>query len=298
MIGPAPQRNDLALPERAGRSRRARSGRLGTLFVLPGAVYVVFIVGLPLVALTWRVLGAGRFVESVSHPLVTQALWLSFVTASASTLLAVVLGTPLAYLLARSRFAGKRFVDTLVDLPIVLPPVVAGVALLMAFGRFGLIGRELSGGFRFPLLGLQLPALSLSFTTTAVVLAQLFVAAPFYIRAARTGFATSSRATEEAAALDGATSWEVFRLVTVPLTLPSLASGTVLTWARATGEFGATLVFAGNFPGSTQTMPLAIVAAMESDLDAALALAALLVLLSFAVLLGYRLLGSQRGLDL
>lgn len=287
-----------ARPRDAGRRGVMTAGCATALFVLPGAVYLVVVVGLPLLALAWRVLTAGRFLASVAHPLVTRALWLSLMTATASTLLAILLGTPLAYLLARARFPGKRFLDTLVDLPIILPPVVAGVALLMAFGRFGLVGRGVSAGIDLPALGVGLPALSLSFTTTAVVLAQLFVAAPFYIRAARTGFALTNRATEDAAALDGATRWEVFRLITVPLTLPNLASGMVLAWARATGEFGATLVFAGNFPGTTQTMPLAIVAAMESDLDAALALAALLVLLSFAVLLGYRLLGSQRGLDL
>lgn len=287
-----------ARPRDARPSGAVTGGCATGLFVLPGAAYLLVIVALPLLALGWRVLSAERFLASVAHPVVTRALWLSFITASASTLLAILLGTPLAYLLARGRFPGKRILDTLVDLPIVLPPVVAGVALLMAFGRFGLVGRGLSAGYDLPVLGLRLPALSLSFTTAAVVLAQLFVAAPFYIRAARTGFALTNRATEDAAALDGATRWEVFRLITVPLTLPNLASGMVLAWARATGEFGATLVFAGNFPGTTQTMPLAIVAAMESDLDAALALAALLVLLSFAVLLGYRLLGSQRGLDL
>lgn len=283
---------------RSGRSSSADGGCAIAMFVLPGAVYVVLVVALPLLALALRVLTTDRFLASIAHPLVRQALWLSAITATFSTVLAIALGTPLALLLARARFPGKRVLDTLIDLPIVLPPVVAGVALLMAFGRFGLVGRFLSSGLVVPMLGLHVPPLSLSFTTAAVVLAQLFVAAPFYIRAARTGFATASRTTEEAAALDGATRWEIFRRITVPLTLPNLASGAVLAWARATGEFGATLVFAGNFPGTTQTMPLAVVGTMESDLDAALALAALLALLSFAVLLGYRLLGSQRGLDL
>jgi molybdate transport system permease protein len=147
-------------------------------------------------------------------------------------------------------------------------------------------------------LGVRLPDLSISFSTTAVILAQLFVSAPFFVRAARAAFAATDRDIEDAAAIDGATPWQIFRLITVPLAVPALSSGLILCWARAVGEFGATMMFAGNFIGRTQTMPLAIMGAMESDLYAALALSVLLVFLSFAALFAYRLIGARRGLAL
>jgi len=177
----------------------------------------------------------------------------------------------------------------------VLPPVVAGVGLLMACGRRGLVGQYLQGTSTLPVLGVRLPQLPLSFSTTAVILAQLFVSAPFFIRAARSGFARQEREIEAAAALDGASPWQIFRLITVPLTLPVLSSGLVLCWARAVGEFGATMMFAGSFIGRTQTMPLAVMGAMESDLYAALAIAVLLVALSFTILFFYRLIGGREG---
>ena len=282
----------------ARRGRRSGNPELLVLFGLPSLLFVALVLLLPLVALTWRALGSGVFLESVRKPVVVQALKLTTVTSLVTLLLSVALGTPLAYGLARARFPGKRVVDTLVDLPIVLPPVVAGVGLLMAFGRRGLLGQRLDAGFAVPWLGLQVPGFSLSFTTAAVVLAQLFVSAPFFIRAARAGFARVEQEIEEAAAIDGASPWQVFRLVTVPLALPALSSGLVLCWARAVGEFGATMMFAGNFVGRTQTMPLAIMGAMESDLYAALALSVLLVGLSFAVLFLYRLIGGRRGVEL
>jgi molybdate transport system permease protein len=195
----------------------------------------------------------------------------------------MALGTPLAYLLARRRFRGKWLVDVAVDLPLVLPPVVAGVALLMAFGRRGMFGP-----------GLQLFGVELPFTLAAVVLAQIFVAAPFYVRSARVGFAAIEPAVEEAAAIDGASAWQTFRWVTLPLAAPGVAGGAVLCFGRAVSEFGATLMFAGNFMGTTQTMSLAIMQAMESDLAAALALSVLLVIVSGLVLLGARLLAHAR----
>jgi molybdate transport system permease protein len=275
-----------------------RSAGLGVIFGVPSVVFVVVILALPLVALFWRVGGSGIFLASIHKPIVVQALRLTVATSLITLLISVAFGTPLAYGLARARFPGKRLIDTLVDLPIVLPPVVAGVGLLVAFGRRGLVGQYLQGSFTIPLIGLQLPELSLSFSTTAVVLAQIFVSAPFFIRAARAGFARVEREVEDAAAIDGASPWQVFRLITVPLTLPALSSGLVLCWARAVGEFGATIMFAGNFQGRTQTLPLAIMSALESDLDAALSIAVLLVVLSFALLLAYRLLGARRGLEL
>lgn len=268
------------------------------LVALPGLLFAAVVLGLPIVALVVRAAQSGAFFASLAQPVVFQALRLSAWTSLIALLISVALGTPLAYGLARGRFPGKRVVDTLVDLPIVLPPVVAGVGLLMAFGRRGLLGQRLDAGFTIPLLQVTVPGVSLAFTTAAVILAQVFVAAPFFVRAARAGFTTVNRDIEEAAAIDGASSWQVFRLITVPQALPALSGGLVLCWARAVGEFGATMMFAGNFPGRTQTMPLAILAALETDLDAALALAVLLVTLSFAVLFLYRLLGARRGIDL
>ena len=279
-------------------SAARRSAGLGVLFGVPSVIFVVVILALPLVALFWRVGGSGIFSESIRKPIVVQSLRLTAATSLITLLVSVALGTPLAYGLARARFPGKRLIDTLVDLPIVLPPVVAGVGLLVAFGRRGLVGRYFQGSYTVPLIGLRLPELSLSFSTTAVVLAQLFVSAPFFIRAARAGFARVEREIEDAAAIDGASPWQIFHLITVPLTLPALSSGLVLCWARAVGEFGATMMFAGNFQGRTQTLPLAIMGALESDLDAALSIAVLLVVLSFALLLAYRLLGARRGLEL
>jgi molybdate transport system permease protein len=271
---------------------------LGLLFGVPSVVFVVVVLALPLVALLWRVGGSGLFLASIRKPIVVQALRLTAATSLITLLVSVALGTPLAYGLARARFPGKRIIDTLVDLPIVLPPVVAGVGLLVAFGRRGLVGQYFQGSYTIPVIGLRLPELALSFSTTAVILAQIFVSAPFFIRAARAGFARVEREIEEAAAIDGASPWQTFRLVTVPLCLPALSGGLVLCWARAVGEFGATMMFAGNFQGRTQTLPLAIMGALESDLDAALAIAVLLVVLSFALLLAYRLLGARRGLEL
>jgi molybdate transport system permease protein len=282
----------------ASEPSRGRWASLALLFGLPGIIFVGLILLLPLVALVWRTAESGVFLESVRKPVVVQALKLTGGTSVITLLLSVAFGTPLAFGLARARFPGKRAVDTLVDLPIVLPPVVAGVGLLMAFGRRGVLGARLDAGFTLPLFGLHIPGFSLAFSTAAVILAQLFVSAPFFIRAARGGFARVEREIEEAAAIDGATPWQLFRLITVPLAAPALSSGLVLCWARAVGEFGATMMFAGNFIGRTQTMPLAVMGAMESDLYAALALSVLLIALAFAVLFLYRLIGGRRGIEL
>ena len=228
---------------------------------------------LPLMALLLRV-SPEQLISHLGQSMVVQAITLSFSTTLIATALTIVLGTPLAYLLARRRFRWQRVIDTLIDLPTVLPPAVAGLALLMAFGRQGLIGSLLND------LGLQI-----AFSQTAVILAQLFVAAPFFIRSARVGFASVSFDLEQAAALDGANGGQIFRLVTLPLAWSNLVSGAVMTWARALGEFGATMIFAGNFPGRTQTMPLAIYLGFEMDLDIALTLSVILIACSFAVLM-------------
>lgn len=244
--------------------------------VLLAAVFVVFL-AIPLGALLWRALDEEHAWTYVNDPMVTEALRLSLVTSTVTLAVAFVLGTPVAFLLARYRFPGYRIIETMLDLPLVLPPVVAGVALLMAFGRRGVLGSELD------MLGIQLP-----FTTAGVVVAQIFVAAPFYVRSAKAGFATVGRDIESAAQVDGATLWRVMFDISVPVAFPAMTAGAVLCWARALSEFGATLLFAGNFQGRTQTMPLAIMTAFESDLGTALAISVVLLVISFLILLASR----------
>lgn len=268
-----------AKPER----ERSRARRPGLSPLGGAALLLVLFLAVPLVALVWRALGEPGVWAAAGQPLVVRALRLSVVTTAITIAVAVVAGTPLAYLLARRRFRGKRLVEVVIDLPLVLPPVVAGVALLMAFGRRGLLGDALGA------VGIELP-----FTTAAVVLAQVFVSVPFYVRGARAGFQAVPVELEEAAAIDGASTWHTLRRVTLPLALPGVASGLVLCWARALSEFGATLMFAGNFTGRTQTMPLAIMSAMERDLDAALALSVLLLAVAAVVLILARLVAGRR----
>ncbi len=203
-----------------------------------------------------------------------EAISLSLTTSLATMLITLVFGTPVAYLLAQRRGRFHRLVDTLIDLPTVLPPSVSGVALLMAFGRQGLIGGWLAA------TGINLP-----FTTVAVIMAQVFIASPFYVKAAAIGFATIDPELKQAAALDGAGAWRTFRDIDFPLAGMALLSGSVMTWARALGEFGATIIFAGNFPGRTQTMPLAIYMGFEIDLNVALTLSIIMIGLSFLTLL-------------
>jgi len=252
------------------------------VFFLPLLVLLTFLV-LPLASIFLQVLPQGEVWSTLRRPLVTEALRLSTLTSLCSLCFAVLLGTPIAYLLARVRFRGAAVVDTLVDVPMVLPPTVAGVALLMAFGRRGVLGSWLE------VVGVQI-----SFTTVAVVLAQSFVSLPFYVRAARAGFQSVDQELELVAYTLGHSPLSTFLRVTVPLAFPALLGGAVMAWARALGEFGATIMFAGNFRGRTQTMPLAIYTAMESDLTAALVLSAFLIVVSFSVLLGVRLV-LRRG---
>jgi molybdate transport system permease protein len=234
---------------------------------------LLLFLALPILAMFVRTPPA-NLLANLSNPQVFQAISLSFMTTLVTLGVTLVFGTPVAYLLARRDFPFRRAVDTLLDLPTVLPPSVAGVALLMAFGRRGLVGDWLEDW-----------GIHLAFTQTAVILAQTFVAAPFYVKAATLGFASVDKDLEQAAALDGAHSREVFRFITLPLSWTALLSGAVMTWARALGEFGATIIFAGNYPGRTQTMPLAIYIGFELNLDVALTLAVILVGCSFVVLM-------------
>jgi molybdate transport system permease protein len=231
----------------------------------------------PLVALLLRApwSGLGRILADSQ---VVNALRLSLVCATTAMLLSLLLGVPLAWLLARGRGRGTPVLRALVTLPLVLPPVVGGVALLLAFGRQGVLGRILD----------QWTGVTLPFTTAGVIVAETFVAMPFLVITVEGAFRAADRGFEEAAATLGASRLTVFRRVTLPLVAPSLVAGSVLCWARALGEFGATITFAGSFPGRTQTMPLAVYLAMESDPDAAIALSLVLLLVSVVVLAGLR----------
>ncbi|MBX5452245.1 ABC transporter permease [Thermogemmatispora sp.] len=264
------------------------SGRRPWLAPLPGRILMAVLVGLlaasfllflgiPLAALLLRE-SPQQLWSALTQPDTFMALQLSLVTTTASTLLSVLFGLPVAWVLARVPLPGRRLLETLVTMPTVLPPVVAGVALLLTFGRFGLLGRYLSA------LGISLP-----FTTVAVVMAQTFVSAPFFVNSARAGLEQLDPRYEQAAYTLRASPFYTFRRVVLPLIRPALLSGMGLTWARALGEFGATITFAGNFPGTTQTMPIAIYIAAETNLDAAVALSVLVLAVSFALLLALRL---------
>ena len=249
---------------------------------------LILFLAVPVVGLVLRALLGGGLLAALSSPVVLDALRLSIVTTAISLGLTLAFGTPLAYLLARRSFRGDSLIETVVDLPIVLPPSVAGLALLFVFGREGLVG----GALEFA--GIAIP-----FTTVAVILAQTFVAAPFYIRSARAGIAGVDRDIEDAARVDGATERDVFRWVTAALAGPALAAGAVMSWSRALGEFGATIMFAGNIQGRTQTLPLVVYSEFGGgDLDASVAAAAILILAAFGVLVSIRVLRWGRALDI
>lgn len=250
---------------------------------------MLIFLALPLAALLYRA-APGEIWHNLAMPQVRQAILLSLSTTLISTALIVMLGTPLAYLLAKGHIPLRQVVDSLVDLPAVLPPAVAGVALLITFGRRGVLGGFLAEWDIY-----------IAFTSVAVIMAQVFVASPFFIKAATAGFAAIDPELEQAAALDGADGWQIFRHVTAPLAWNGMVGGAVMAWARALGEFGATIIFAGNYPGRTQTMPLAIYIGFELDLNVALTLAVILMGAAFLVLLVVkgllaRDLGVMRGL--
>jgi molybdate transport system permease protein len=273
----------LAAPSRLTAHERARrAARGGTPqsvpvpLLAPALIAVAFLV-LPLIGLLirapWGHLGA-----ALSGTDATQALVLSLWTATTAAGISLVIGVPLAWVLARTTFPGQRLLRALVTLPLVLPPVVGGVALLLAFGRTGFVGRLLDSWF-----GVEIP-----FTPIAVVMAETFVAMPFLIITVEGALRSADQGFEEAAATLGAKRMMVFRRVTLPLIAPSLGAGAVLCWARALGEFGATITFAGSFPGQTETMPIAVYYALEDDPDAAFALSLVLLLVSVVVLVSLR----------
>lgn len=273
---PATAAGPRRIPGGRPRAGVRGGGRVPVALVLPALVGLAFLL-LPLVALLirapWRSLP-----DQLAGAAVWQALRLSLQTATLATAASLVFGVPLAWLLARTAFPGRRLVRALVTLPLVLPPVVGGVALLLALGRNGVVGRWLDSAF-----GVTLP-----FTTAGVVVAETFVAMPFLVITVEGTLRAADARYEEAAATLGASRLTAFRRVTLPMIAPGVAAGAVLAWARALGEFGATITFAGSFPGRTQTMPLAVYLALQDDPAAAIALSLVLLAVSLAVLAGLR----------
>ena len=271
-----------ALPSSSVRVR-SWSQRPSWWVVALAALGLAFL-ALPVVALLLRALETGALASALAGRAVLDALVLSLTSTAASLTVVVVLGTPLAFVLARSQFRGKALAEALVDLPIVMPPSVAGLALLFAFGRNGVAGGAL-----------EVAGITLPFTTLAVVVAQVFVASPFYIRAARSGFRAVEPEVEEAARVDGASENTILGRVTMPLAAPAIGAGLVLAWARALGEFGATILFAGNIEGRTQTLPLLVYSEFQEGIDSAIAAATILVLAALGVLLAVRVMRWPGG---
>jgi len=256
--------------------RRRLGRRIPVALLVPAGIALAFLV-LPLVGLLvrapWSTLG-----QRLTKPGVLTALRLSLEAATISTIVCILVGVPLAWLLARVEFPGRKIVRALVTVPLVLPPVVGGVALLLVFGRRGLVGSWIYSTF-----GISFP-----FTLTGVIIAESFVAMPFLVIAVEGALRGADSRYEEAAATLGARRWTTFRRVTLPLVAPGIAAGAVLCWARALGEFGATITFAGNYPGRTQTMPLAVYLALETDLKDAIVLSLVLLFVSVAILVSLR----------
>ncbi len=263
----------------------SRARELATRAALAlGIAALLTLLVVPIAALLLRV-HAGTLFERLLEPEILAALRLSLVTSVTATIFVVAGGLPLAYVLARRDFRGKRVLEVLVDLPMVLPPTVAGFALLLAFGRAGLAGSALEA------FGVSLP-----FTTLGVIVAQAFMSAPFFIAAARAGIAGVDSRYLDAAATLRASELDTFFRVVLPLSMPSLIAGAAMSGARALGEFGATITFAGNLPGTTQTMPLAVYVALQSDLDAAIVLSVVLLAIAFTLLFWLRRPATRRTL--
>ena len=258
-------------------SDSSRSRRRSPIGLLIGALMASALFIIPLVGLLTRA-PWGRIPDIVTSDIVLDALRVSLLTSLAAAGLSVLLGVPLAWLLTRIDFVGRNALRALVTLPMVLPPVVGGAALLFAFGRRGVIGEAVEGA-----TGLVLP-----FSVWGVILANTFVAMPFLVVTVEGALRSLDGRHEAAASSLGASQWTVFRRITLPMIAPSLRAGVVLAWARALGEFGATITFAGNLQGRTQTLPLAVFVALESDRDAAVAMSLILVVVSFVVLLTLR----------
>ncbi len=258
----------------------------GRLVIAGMAAVMFFFLTVPLLAMALRALRDLSGMEALYGRSVGNAVTLSLFTTLISVSIVLTFGTPLAYVLARYHFRGKRVINIFVELPIILPPVVAGFGLLMAFGRRGLFGPTL-----------QLVGVSLPFTTTAVIMAQIFVAAPFFIRTVQVRFSAIPRDLMEAASIDGASTGEIFRHIALPLSTPAMLAGLVLCWARALGEFGATILFAGSLQGRTQTMPLLVYGALERNLNDALWSSLLLIGMALFALLLVHWIARQVEID-
>jgi len=268
----------MACPLFRRDSLRRTLAAIGAAFLVAS---VTLYLALPVLALFFRTTPE-LFLSSLADPQVTSALYLSLSTSLVSLGIVILIGTPFAYVHCRNIYPGKMIVDTLIDLPLVLPPAVAGLALLVLYGRVGLIGRYLN-----------LFGITLAFTTLAVIMAQVFVASPFYLRQAKSLFEQLDPAYEQTAKTLGASPIRVFATITVPLTASGLVSGAVMTFGRALGEFGATIMFAGNLPGVTQTMPLAVYVGLEGDFNIGVTISILLVIISFAIMISIRFLAAR-----
>ena len=261
----------VVTPPKVTVKKRPQRSFLKAWWVLSLPMFVFLI--LPILALLVST-SPSELLENLTSPVVYEAISISLWTSAIAVIVTVIFGIPVAYLMARRQFRFKRVVDSVLDLPTVLPPAVAGVALLMIYGRRGIFGEWLD---QFDI--------TIAFTPIAVIIAQIFIASPFFIKSAAIGFESVEPELEQAAALDGASGWCIFRMITLPLSRIALLSGLVLMWARALGEFGATIIFAGNFPGVTQTMPLAIYLGFELDTSYALTLSVILIGISFLTLI-------------
>jgi len=254
---------------------RRRGLKVGLAILL---IFAAAFIALPVASLFIKS-ASGVTLQTLRDPVVIDALTLSLFTATTSVVIVIILGTPLSYLNARFDYPGKEIADSLIELPVVMPPMVGGIALLMAFGRMGVLGQYLHAW-----------GVNIAFTTVAVVVAQIFVSMPFYLRQARISFEDVDLVLENAARTLGASRTQVFFSVTLPIATNGLISGAIMSFARALGEFGATIMFAGNFQGRTQTMPLAIYTAMQGDLSVSLCLALILVAISFAIIATVKIL--------
>ncbi len=266
---------------KSGRSRRLDGDAFASGFAVAALALLAGFISLPILSLVIWTISENAW-RAMASPVALDALLLSVRTTAISMFIVILIGTPAAYVLARADFRGKRLVDALIDIPAVLPPSAAGIALLLTFGRFGLVGEYLN-----------VFGVTITFTTAAVVIAEVFVAGHFYVRQAAVGFAAVNRDVEEAALVDGAGRLSTFVRVTVPLAFPALVAGAVVAWARALGEFGATIIFAGSFRGVTQTIPLAIFSEFQSNIDAAVALSVLVLGFAFVVILTAKYLARR-----
>jgi molybdate transport system permease protein len=260
-------------------SRRTLAS-IGIAFLI---LSVTLYLALPVLALFFRT-SPDLFLSALGDEQVHWALTLSLVTSLVTLGVVILVGTPFSFFHSRSRYPGKTLVDTFIDLPLVLPPAVAGLGLLLLYGRTGLVGQYLN-----------IFGITIAFTTLAVIMAQIFVASPFYLRQARTLFEQLDPAYEKTAETLGASPFRIFLTITIPLTANGLVSGAVMTFARALGEFGATIMFAGNLPGVTQTMPLAVYGGLEGNFNIGITIAILLVILSFAVMAAIRFFAMREA---